>query len=539
MLRTLAFIALAALSLRADEFDDLERQAKDKEYGAYWDRTKSFGKLAKIGSVKAAQVVLPNCGDEEAAVREFAGLAVAEFSDKDAVAWLASNAPLIRSAAGRATAFWAFGVSGNEAYFPALDKAAGGGERDASARAAAVRAIGMFGTGGKEEALIAALKDSAWQVKEEAAFALFARKSTSAADALAKLLTDAAWQPHAAALYALGAGAPDKFREALPKAQKDKAYQVRLAACEGAYEAGQDDGFAAAGVALKDEAWQVRVAAIGVLEQVWEERCVEPLIDAMVKEKGRLRYDFAMALRHMTGKEIGFNAADWKLWWNGAKESFKLPKKPSKRDSKGGGGAAGGGGGGTEVAFYDVPILSDRIGFTIDFSGSMFDDDVKGGGSGEQKGRKQIDVALEEFQKTVQGMKPDAKINLVVMSTQAIIEKVRAFSKMLVPVSAARPKILTWAFDAKKKLEPIKRGRGDMWDAYEELMADEELDTIFILSDGGPSYGACVDKAHFLVELRRSNRYRKVMIHTVLTGKGAESFMEDLSEMTGGQAVVK
>ena len=528
------FTALALLSARADELGDLERQAKDKEYGAYWDRTKAFGKLAKIGSVKAAQAVLPHCGDEEPAVREFAGLAVSDFSDKDAVAWLAANAVTLRAPEGRATAYWGFGVSGNEAYFPALEKAAGGGERDAAARASAVRSIGMFGDKGKEEVLIAALKDSAWQVKEEAAFALFERRSAAAAEPLVKLLTDAAWQSHAAALYALGACAPDKFREALPKAQKDKAYQVRLAVCEGAFEAGQEDGFGAAGVALKDEAWQVRVAAIGVMERVWEERCIEPLIDAMVKEKGRLRYDFTMTLRRMTGKEIGFNAADWKLWWNTAKETFKLGKKPAKRSVN-----VAAGGGGTEVAFYDVPILSDRIGFTIDFSGSMFDDDQKTSGSGEQKGKKQIDIALEEFQKTVQGLKPDVKINLLVMSTQAIIEKVRIFSKMLVPVSAARPKILTWAFDAKKKLEPIKRGRGDMWDAYEELMADEDIDTMFILSDGGPSYGGCVDKKHFLVELRRSNRYRKVMIHTVLTGKGAEEFMEDLAEMTGGQAVVK
>ncbi|KAF0241288.1 MAG: HEAT repeat-containing [Planctomycetota bacterium] len=534
MLRALTFIAIAALSLRAGELDDLERQAKDKEYGAYWDRTKAFGKLAKIGSVKAAQAVLPHCGDEEPAVREYAGLAVADFSEKEAVAWLAANGAALRSAEGRATVYWAFGVSGNEAYFPALEKAAGPGERDAAARAMAVRAIGMFGNKGKEEVLVAALKDPAWQVKEEAAFALFDRRSTAAAEPLAKLLTDAAWQPHAAALYALGAGAPDKFREALPKAQKDKSYEVRIAACEGAFEAGQEDGFGAAGVALKDEAWQVRVAAIAVMEQVWENRCIEPLIDAMVKEKGRLRYDFTMALRRMTGKEIGFNAADWKLWWNTAKDTFKIGKKPSKRGAN-----IAVGSGGTEVAFYDVPILSDRIGFTIDFSGSMFDDDQKTGGSGEQKGRKQIDIALEEFQKTVQALKPDVKINLLVMSTQAIIEKVRVFSKLLVSVSAARPKILTWAFDAKKKLEPIKRGRGDMWDAYEELMADEDIDTMFILSDGGPSYGACVDKAHFLVELRRSNRYRKVMIHTVLTGKGAEKFMEDMAEMTGGQAVTK
>lgn len=531
MLRTLILCGLLGLAVRADELGDLERQAKDREYGAYWDRTKAFGKLAKIGSVKAAQAVLPHCGDEEPAVREFAGLAVADFSEKDAVAWLAANGPLLRTAEGRATAFWGFGVSGNEAYLPALEKAAGGGEKDPAACAMAVRALGWYGDKAKADVLHAALKDSAWQVKEEAAFAAHDRKDAAAADALVKLLSDAAWQPHAAALYGLATAAPDRLREALPKAQKDKAWQVRLAACEAAFEAGPSDGLAAAKEALKDEAWQVRAAAVGVIEQAWDKAGIEPLIDALAKEKGRLRYDITMALRAMTGKEIGFSAADWKLWWEANKDGFKMGKKPKSR------GALDAKSAGSEASFYDVPILSDRIGFTIDFSGSMFDDNQEGGGSGDQKGRKQIDIALEEFQKTVQALKPEVKVNLVVMSTEAIVQKVRAFAKALVPVSAARPKILSWAFDAKKKLEPIKRGRGDMWDAVAELMQDEDVDTIFILSDGGPSYGACVDEKHFLSELKRANRYRKVMVHTVLTGKGAKTFMGDLAELTGGQAV--
>ncbi|MCE9582847.1 MAG: HEAT repeat domain-containing protein [Planctomycetes bacterium] len=533
MLRALVLCALASVAF-ADDLGDLEKQAKDQAYGAYWDRTKAFGKLAKIGSVKAAQAVLPNCGDEEPAVREFAGLAIADFSEKDAVAWLAATGPVLKAPEGRATAYWGFGVSGNEAYLPILEKAASGGDKDPAARAMALRALAMFGDKAKEETLLAALKDSAWQVKEEAAFALHDRKSAASADPVAKLLTDAAWQPHAASLYALAVCGPDKFKEALPRAQKDKAYQVRLAACEAAFEVGPGDGFDAAVVALKDEAWQVRVAAIGVMEQVWEERCLEPLMDGLVKEKGRLRYDFTMALRAMTGKEMGFNAADWKLWWAANKDTFKIGKKP-KEHGKVEAGAAG-----SEASFYDVPILSDRIGFTIDFSGSMFDDQQKtGSGTGDQKGRLQIDIALEEFQKAVLALKPEVKLNLIVMSTEAIVQKVRAFSKMLVPASAAKPRIIAWANDAKKKLEPIKRGRGDMWDALAELMEDEDVDTVFILSDGGPSYGACVDEKHFLSELHRANRYRKVMVHTVLTGKGAKRFMEDLAHETGGQPVAR
>jgi len=534
--RAAILLAVLGLPAVADEIGDLERQAKDRAYGAYWDRTKAFGKLAKIGSAKAAEIVLPNCGDEESAVREYAGLAVADFTEQPAIDWLAANAPNLKSGEGRATAFWGFGVSGREGYLPALEKAASS-DRDPAARAAAVRAIGSFGSKAKDEVLVLALKDSAPQVREEAALALADRKTSAAAEPLVKLMSDAAWQPHAAALYALATCASDRFKEALPKAQKDKAYQVRLAACEAAYSVGAEDGFGAAAVALEDDAWQVRVAAIGVLEQVWEVRCIEPLINRLAKEKGRLRYDITMALRAMTGREIGYSAKDWALWWASAKADFKMGPKPKDRKFEIPKNA------GSEATFYDVPILSDRIGFTIDFSGSMqTEEENKDDGSREQKGKWKIEIALDEFSKTVKALKPEVRLNLVIMSSEAVVQKLRAFAKKLVPADPrTQATIIGWARDADKKLSDIKRGRGDMWDAAMDLYADEEVDTIFILSDGKPSYGACIDDAHFLAELGRANRYRKIMIHTVLTGtKGTDKkFMESIARQSGGQSVAR
>ncbi|MBI2920458.1 MAG: HEAT repeat domain-containing protein [Planctomycetes bacterium] len=481
--------------------------------------------------------MLPNCADEESAVREYAALAVADFAEAPAIDWLAANAAGLKTGEGRAAAFWGFGVSGREGYLPALERAISGGERDPGARAMAVRALGMFGAKAKEEALVAALKDGAWQVKEEAAFALAERRSAAAAEPLIKLLADLAWQPHAAALYALATGAPDKFREALPKAQKDKAYQVRLAACEAAYDAGPGDGFGAAVVALGDEAWPVRAAAVAVLERVWEERCIEPLIDRLVQEKGRLRYDITMTLRAMTGKEIGYSAADWKLWWEANKQTFKIGKRPKTKEG------VTAKMGGSEATFYDIPILSDRIGFTIDFSGSMqTEEENKGEGSRDQKGKRKLEIALDEFQKTVKALKPEVRLNLVIMSSEAIVQKVRSFAKKLVPADPrTQALIIGWSRDADKKLSQIQRGRGDTWDAVMDLFADEEVDTIFVLSDGRPSYGACVNDDHFLSEFRRVNRYRRIMVHTVLTGtKGTDKkFMAELAEMTGGRAVAR
>jgi hypothetical protein len=534
--RAPALAFLLALPVLADEFGDLERQAKDREYGAYWDRTAAFGKLAKLNSVKAAQVVLPHCGDEEPAVREFAALAIADFTDGGAVGWIAVNAGSLKSAEGRATAFWALGVSGRSEYLVHLERATSG-EKDGPARAMAVRALAMYGDKAPEAPFVDRLKDPHAAVKAEAAAALAARRSNAGADALVKLLSDKDWEPRAAALHALAAGHPDRFREALPASQKDKAFQIRLAACEAALELKSDEGFAAATLALNDEAWQVRAAAVQCLYVIWEERSIEPLIARLDKEKGRIRLDIAATLRALTGKEIGINAADWRLWWESNKGDFKLGKKPKEKNS------ADVKMGGSGATFYDIPVLSDRVGFTIDYSGSMqTEEDASGGGSAEQKGKRKLEIALDEFQKTVQALGNDVKLNLVVLSTEAIVQKLRMWQKSLVQVDQrGKAMVIGWARDADKKLKEIKRGRGDIWDALMDLYADEGVDTIFLLSDGRPTSGACIDEKHFLSELARVNRYRKIQIHTVLTGtKGIDKkFMKEIADLTGGQAVAK
>jgi hypothetical protein len=79
------------------------------------------------------------------------------------------------------------------------------------------------------------------------------------------------------------------------------------------------------------------------------------------------------------------------------------------------------------------------------------------------------------------------------------------------------------------------KGWGAFSDAFEALLG-EEIDTVYFLSDGRPSRGRYDRDFRLLQELGPWNRFRQVVIHTVLAGRGKDDrrFLEDLAAQTGG-----
>jgi precorrin-6B methylase 2 len=62
------------------------------------------------------------------------------------------------------------------------------------------------------------------------------------------------------------------------------------------------------------------------------------------------------------------------------------------------------------------------------------------------------------------------------------------------------------------------------------------VDTIYLLSDGVPSVGKFTSEDDIIREIRRLNRGRKIVIHTIAIDTDS-SLLKRLSEMTGGQYV--
>jgi hypothetical protein len=152
-------------------------------------------------------------------------------------------------------------------------------------------------------------------------------------------------------------------------------------------------------------------------------------------------------------------------------------------------------------------------------------------------GKRKIDVALDELDKAIAGLAKDAAFNVIMLSTEATAQKVRSLSPKLVPATPQnRTKAAELVKQAWAKLEDVKRGRGDLYDAVAEAWADPETDTVILLSDGKSTDGRYIDRDHLIEAFSRDHRERRVCIHAVLTGSSGidEKGMQGFADVTGG-----
>jgi Mg-chelatase subunit ChlD len=108
-------------------------------------------------------------------------------------------------------------------------------------------------------------------------------------------------------------------------------------------------------------------------------------------------------------------------------------------------------------------------------------------------------------------------------------DRIEPWRKGLVPIKAN----LKEAHAAVQKLAP--RGQTNIFDALEFAFAHKDADTIYLLSDGDPTNGRVIDPDDILREVRKINRLRQIVIHTI--SFGSSRFMRGLATENGGQYV--
>ena len=79
-------------------------------------------------------------------------------------------------------------------------------------------------------------------------------------------------------------------------------------------------------------------------------------------------------------------------------------------------------------------------------------------------------------------------------------------------------------------------GGTNLYDGLALALADEEVDTIFLLSDGVPGVGTYVAKDDILRAVKRLNQTKRVAIHAVSIGRDS-ALMRELAEENGGKYV--
>lgn len=335
---------------------------------------------------------------------------------------------------------------------------------------------------------------------------------------------------------------------ALLRAAKDDASpRVRAAALAALLRWKISEMRAAPVAALADPAWEVRALAIAILARAKLVEAVPSLVDALAREKGRLRKDIDDALFALTGIKMYGDAGLWRDWlasngeWIAAKAKELADALEYEKTLEAWGEEGPGEEGDEEKrkghtsAFYGITTQSRRVVFVVDISQSMKDPAgakpaAATGGKGayaSPKGDTKLDIAKWQLHRAIEDLPDDAVFGIIVYS-----ESYKAWEEDLVAANA-RGKKKAHAF-----VDGIEgNGTTNISDSLDRAL-DSGADTIFLLSDGDPNRGRVSGLDALLAELLGRNRMLRVVIHTVGIGEvEGSAFLKELARATGGRYV--
>lgn len=342
------------------------------------------------------------------------------------------------------------------------------------------------------------------------------------------------------ALRSLAILEPDKARARIDEAAADKLRGLRMMAIDLLVRREPKAGavLAARWIAGRgkdrDKVWAPRqlFAALHALRSI-EKRsalkaelgaAIEAMIGALDGALGREKTELGETLTDISGAEdLAPEAFAWKSWWEARRDSWEPKDKPKKGKEKAGEekGVA------TQVRFHGVPIDSLQVAFIQDISGGM-KNPTKGRGS---KSPSKLSVSKQELNQVFAKLDDAASVNVIYFASYFFACGPKPF-----PIKKARKKLI--AFNAKQAI-PTKRGHGrsNLYDSVRYALEQPNIDTIFILTEGGPSAGKIIDKGRFMKDIERLNVFYRVRIQTLLLGTSSEgaSFLRALAETTEGR----
>ncbi len=271
---------------------------------------------------------------------------------------------------------------------------------------------------------------------------------------------------------------------------------------------------------LSDDDWRVRLWAIAAMDELRRHAFVEPLIERLEREEGRLKWDVASALFHVTGHDLGRSHATWHRWFSEMGGRFEVPPIEEVRAlearMKGVGEKDA-----TVASFYGIPVRSLRTCFVLDLSGSM-GLRAKAEDPGTE-GRTRLDVLKEQLNELIDRMLPGSRSNFLVFRSEVESWKSKLIEMNERERTAAREFVVGLR----------ARGNTNLFGGLEMALGDMEVDTIYVLSDGVPSVGAIVDLVLIRREIAWRNNLSRVRIHCISVGEESQ-LLQWLAEDSGG-----
>lgn len=322
--------------------------------------------------------------------------------------------------------------------------------------------------------------------------------------------------------------------ELLGRARNDARWEVRVAALQAADAHAHDDfeGFLIRFLAEGDEG-DVRARAVTM--ELLQARVIRNA------KKGKPR-DEAKAL----AKQLGYDAQAW-IEWGRSRQAGKAFDP------------------GQVTSYYGIPVLSQRVAFLIDVSGSM-NKPIEGVPELSGKAVEFEDEKLAEIYRKWRD-RPVSK-RLEAAQRELIVAVCELPEETEFTAVFYRDDVTYWERELMKateenKLECCKAverlgptGETNIYDALagtlrfspdrENVVRHDKkinplavlggVDTIFLLSDGAPTRGATSDRAEIRREMSKVHALRKVVIHTIHMGQRS-AFMSGLAKDTGGTFV--
>jgi hypothetical protein len=269
-------------------------------------------------------------------------------------------------------------------------------------------------------------------------------------------------------------------------------------------------GVPAAQQSLDSKDWQLRSIAYRYLTEFRELASIPLLIARFDAESGRLAAELDQALFVHTGTRC-WRRSEWEAWWAKHRDGFVLPARETVVSAK------AGSGGGRTIAYFDIPLVSNKVAFLIDVSGSM------NAPIGTDRKRTRLDEAKSQLRRVVEALPETHAFNVIVFegAVHAEFERLRS----------ADGEAKTATLGALKVLRP--GGATNVHDALELAFRDAAVDTIYLLTDGDPTAGRIVDPGILGDEVRRWNLRRQVVIHCIAIGQES-ALLRRIANESGG-----
>ena len=342
----------------------------------------------------------------------------------------------------------------------------------------------------------------------------------------------------AAAVEALGAARDDTHLTALVGLTDDPSVRVRQRLPEALLLIVADRAIALLEPLAHDPSWRVRTAVVRALAQLRHREAQELLVDILEREPGRLREDVQRELERLTRQDYGLDVGRWRRYLAGL-ERHGLPPEDLSAGTR----TTAGRREGSAASYYGLETLSRRIVVVTDRSGSMAQEEAPPARDGlpPDVPRTRMDWTKQELTMLVGRLDERTALDLVTFSDSARIwndglvpMKLGARSRALQAIRGYGPGGSTNLFEALELCFDLAERSLD--DASLEA---EAPDTLFVLTDGGPSAGRVVFSDLLLEYAAERNHALGLRIHTIALTRedGPRDLLENLSRLADGRFI--